>query len=187
MFPYQIMHLNNINKKRGFTLIEMLVSIAIFSVVMVIVMGTIVTIVDVSRKTRTMTEAMSNLNFVVESMTRTLKTAIDITVTDGSKTDEVRAIDQNQKEIVYEVIKDDTIKKNRIQKTIVNCGSSDCGEYITSEDIDITGYTIQTFQYNNQPRVMISLKGRVETTRGIYSEFILQATVAQRKFTITTP
>lgn len=176
------MYRNNINKKRGFTLIEMLVSIAIFSVVMVIVMGTIVTIVDVSRKTRTMTEAMSNLNFVVESMTRTLKTATKIDLIE-SPYGKVTATDQNSNYVVYEVITDNTIKKNRIRKTVGNCGS-DCQEFITSEDIDITGYTIQTFEYKNQPRVMIGLKGRVETTRGIYSEFILQTTVAQRKFTI---
>jgi prepilin-type N-terminal cleavage/methylation domain-containing protein len=165
------------NKKRGFTLIEMLVSIAIFTIVVTIVMGTIVTIVDISRKTRTMTEAMSNLNLVMESMTRTLKTSTTIyTDITNSPYGKVTAIDQSGKTIIYSVATNTNNNKKGILKTV-----DGVDELITSDDIEIVGYAIQTFPYNEQPRVMISLKGRVETAKGIYSEFILQTSVAQRQ------
>lgn len=179
------MYRNNKNKKRGFTLIEMLVSIAIFTIVVTIVMGTIVTIVDISRKTRTMTEAMSNLNLVMESMTRTLKTAKEITV-NPSEYGAVIAVDQNDKGVKYEVVNNpNNGNKRGIKKTVNNDSSttfnSSDGEFITSDDVEITGRMVQTFSYNGQPRSMISLKGRVETAKGIYSEFILQTSIAQRQ------
>ena len=174
------MYQNKQNKKRGFTLIEMLVSVAIFTIVVTIVMGTIVTIVDISRKTRTMTEAMSNLNLAMESMTRTLKTATVITVPNNDGL--VEATDQNGDKVKYEVVENAANgNKKGIKKTVQVGIAQPVSDFITSDDLEITGSMVKTFSYNEQPKVMISLKGRVETARGIYSEFILQATVAQRQ------
>ena len=165
------------NKKRGFTMIEMLVSVAIFSIVITIVMGTIVTIVDASRKARTMTEVMNNLNFSFESMTRTLKTAKSI---DFNRTNEntIVATDQNGKEIVY------SFDFDGITKNVDSRGA----ESITSEDLKLSSWKIEEFKSgvdsNRQPRIFFSVKGRVETTRGIASEFNLQSTVSQRQLNL---
>lgn len=165
------------NKKQGFTMVEMLVSVAIFSVVITIVMGTIVTIVDTSRKARTMTEVMNNLNFSFESMTRTLKTAKSI---DWARTnnDTIVAIDQNDKEIVY------SFSTDRITKNIDGAGA----ESITSEDLKLSSWKIEKFKSgvnsDRQPRIFFSVKGRVETTKGIASEFNLQSTVSQRRLNL---
>lgn len=170
---------NKKNKKqKGFTLIEMLVSVAIFSIILVVIMGTIVTIVDVSRKARTMTEVMNNLNFTFESMTRTLKTATstDVTVEGGKPI--IVANNQDGKVIKYRI--EEVDNKNKIQK------SYDNGEYVdlTSEEVDITEYIIEELYTYNQPRVFFSMKGRVETAKGIVSEFSMQATVSQRQLEI---
>lgn len=61
------------NNKKGFTLIEMMVSLAIFSVVAVIAAGALLRIVDSNRKAQSIQSAMSNLNFALESMTRELR------------------------------------------------------------------------------------------------------------------
>ena len=165
-------------KKRGFTMIEMLVSSAIFAIVVTMVMGTITTIVDASRKARTMTEVMSNLNFSFESMTRTLKTArtIDLDNTGG---DEITATDQQNRSIVY------TFSSGGISKTVTENGDT-FTDKITSKDLQLISWNIEEFPKNlidpnQQPRVFFSIKGRVETARGIYSEFNLQSTVSQRQ------
>jgi prepilin-type N-terminal cleavage/methylation domain-containing protein len=60
--------------QRGFTLIELLVSVAIFSVVMVIALGALLSIVNADRKADAIAAAMNNVNFSVESMTRSIRT-----------------------------------------------------------------------------------------------------------------
>lgn len=178
---------NKINyKNRGFTMIEMLVSVAIFAIVITMVMGTIVTIVDASRKARTMTEVMNNLNFSFESMTRTLKTAqsIDSIGTGGST---ITATDQRGRPIVYS-FSDKGITKS------VDGGANDP---ITSADVKLISWKIEEFKSGSgctdllegggcQPRVFFSVKGRVETAKGIYSEFNLQSTVSQRQLKLSS-
>lgn len=170
---------NKKNKKqKGFTLVEMLVSVAIFSIVLVVIMGTIVTIVDVSRKARTMTEVMNNLNFTFESMTRTLKTATNAEVIVEGGKPVIVANNQDGKVIKYRI--EEVDNKNKLQK------SYDNGEYIdlTSEEVDITEYILEELKTYNQPRVFFSMKGRVETAKGIVSEFSMQTTVSQRPLEI---
>ena len=65
--------LNN-KKMGGFTLIEMMVSIALFAIVMVMSMGAILSIVAANKKAQALNSVMTNLNFAVDSMSRDIKT-----------------------------------------------------------------------------------------------------------------
>lgn len=60
--------------KRGFTLIEILVSVAIFSVVMVIALGALLSVSAGERKGETIKSVVNNLDFALESMSRTIRT-----------------------------------------------------------------------------------------------------------------
>jgi len=65
----------NLNKKqKGFSLIELLVSISLFSVVLTIAVGTLLVLVDANGKAQNMQEAMTNLTFAMDSMTREIRT-----------------------------------------------------------------------------------------------------------------
>ena len=59
---------------KGFTLIEMLVSVAIFSVVMVIALGALLSISVSDRKAESLKSVINNLNFSLDSMSRALRT-----------------------------------------------------------------------------------------------------------------
>ena len=72
------MKISATQKQKGFTLIELLLAVALFSIVVVISFGAIMTTVDVNRKSQTLTTVMNDLNFTLESMTRTIKTATEI-------------------------------------------------------------------------------------------------------------
>jgi prepilin-type N-terminal cleavage/methylation domain-containing protein len=65
-----------INKqfKSGFTLIETLVSLALFSIVLVIVGGTIVSIIDINKRNQLISAVVNNLNYSIDSMVRDIKT-----------------------------------------------------------------------------------------------------------------
>ncbi|MEA2715550.1 MAG: hypothetical protein QOG91_578 [Candidatus Parcubacteria bacterium] len=60
-------------KQRGFTLLEMLVSLAIFVVVAVIAVGSLVRITALNRQAQTLQSSMTNLNFVLESISREMR------------------------------------------------------------------------------------------------------------------
>lgn len=60
--------------KKGFTLVEMLVSVAIFSVVMVMALGALLSLSTASRKAQALKSAVDNLSFAIDSMSRTVRT-----------------------------------------------------------------------------------------------------------------
>ena len=60
--------------KSGYTLVDTIVSLALFSIVILVCSGVLVTIVNANRKERSLKQAMDNLNVVIENISRTLKT-----------------------------------------------------------------------------------------------------------------
>lgn len=60
--------------KKGFTLIEVLVSVAIFSVVMVVALGALLSMSVSNRKAETIKSVINNLNFSLDSMARAIRT-----------------------------------------------------------------------------------------------------------------
>jgi len=62
----------------GFTLIEMIVSVGIFTIVMTIALGALLVVYDTYRKTRTLKNAMENVNIATESMIKKIRTGSQI-------------------------------------------------------------------------------------------------------------
>jgi len=60
-------------KNRGFTLVEIIVSLGVFSVVAVVALGAMVRIISANKKAQTLQSAMTNLNYALESMSRELR------------------------------------------------------------------------------------------------------------------
>jgi prepilin-type N-terminal cleavage/methylation domain-containing protein len=61
-------------KQKGFTLIEMLVSVGLFSIVMLVAVAAILSIIGTNKKAQGINNVANNLNFAVESMVRDMKT-----------------------------------------------------------------------------------------------------------------
>lgn len=169
--------INKIYQKRiktnedGFTLIEMLVSMALFSIVIVVIMGSILTIVDVNRKSRSLTVVMNDLNFVLESITRTVKTGEILNETDGVLS-EIEVEDQEGRIILYRW-EDGAIERNVDGRGYIS---------LTSNQIEITDADFILFDDsdNYQPRLLISVEGEVVITPKVRSAFKIQTSVAQR-------
>jgi prepilin-type N-terminal cleavage/methylation domain-containing protein len=58
----------------GFTLVEMMVSLAIFAIVIVISVGSLLVMIDLNAKAQALYSATTNLSFALDSMTRELRT-----------------------------------------------------------------------------------------------------------------
>lgn len=59
---------------RGFTLIELMVSLTVFSIVMVVSVGTLLIMIDSNAKAQALYSSSVNLSFALDSMTRELRT-----------------------------------------------------------------------------------------------------------------
>ena len=66
------MHLQQ--KQSGFTLVEILIALMIFAVVVVVALAALVKIVDANKKSQTIQNAVVNMSFTMESLTRELRT-----------------------------------------------------------------------------------------------------------------
>ncbi len=66
--------MNTSQHKKGFTLVEMIVSIGLFTVVLFIATGAFLTVVNADRKSRATRIAMDNLNLTIEDMQRRIRT-----------------------------------------------------------------------------------------------------------------
>lgn len=62
------------NTAAGFTLVEVLVSMSLFTVVVTMSMGTLLVLIDANAKQQNIQTAMTNLSFALDSMTREIRT-----------------------------------------------------------------------------------------------------------------
>ena len=69
------LHKKTQTESRGFTLLEMMVSVAVFSVVMVIVAAAYLNLLSLDREARATSDAADSLSFVVDTISaRTIRT-----------------------------------------------------------------------------------------------------------------
>jgi prepilin-type N-terminal cleavage/methylation domain-containing protein len=61
-------------RTRGFTLVELIVSVGLLSIVIVIAMSAYLSLIALDRKARATNDLMTNLSFAVEVMSRTIRT-----------------------------------------------------------------------------------------------------------------
>ncbi len=184
------MQLNKRNSNHeGFTLIELLVSVALFSVVLTVTLGSIITIADSNKKARSLMSVMNNLNFAVDSITRSFKSGSingDDPVesrygnSDNCLTTNEINYDQvgdgfNTREVTYCWVEDNGTGK--ITKNGVDLTSPDV-------DIDYLKFAVATHSLGTQPAVNIMLEGTVKVSEKIRSNFSLQTTVSQRQLNI---
>lgn len=183
---------------RGFTLVEMLVSVAIFSIVVLITLGAILTVLDANRKSRTLTEVMNNLNFSMEMITRSLKTGVEPNYTAGVLYVDAIVLEEEgfQRERTrYKLSTDGDGERGYISQctnndyTDWNCDASGWSP-ITSDLVDIDKFEIMVVApgKNNdgaQPRTQILIAGTVRINEKISSSFSLQTSVSQRRLNLT--
>lgn len=197
--------MSKINKQKGFTLIELIVSASVFSVVVLISTGSIFTIFDSNRKSQNLRSAMDNFNLSMESMTRTIRFGYnyhcDINIApftspldcpNNTSTNSSLAVQTSpSSRVLYR------LNSNRIETSKTDGAT---WSPITSSDVTITSLNIRvigSLPYSNasasacptggqadrcQPKVIIVVRGYVGAKVSSRTSFNLQTTVSQRNF-----
>jgi len=176
------------NKKSGFTLVELIVSLGLFTVVMMISTSALLSLADTNKKVQSMRIAFDNLNLALESMSREIRMGSVYTCnpslpvilvpgtagsncTGGNST--VAFFPQNGDTMVY-----------RLNGSIVQRSKDGGSNFsdITSSNVIINELMFYVrgalLTSGNQPHLTISLDGTAGSR--VSSKFRIQTTITQR-------
>jgi prepilin-type N-terminal cleavage/methylation domain-containing protein len=194
------------NKKNGgFTLIELMVATSIFTVIMLIAMGSLLIASDSARKAQSLRSAMDNVSFAVETMSRSLRVGQDYSCVDsgipsgsslplpnpsyhdcplsGTGGGAIVFTPQGHGASRWDTM----FKRNQLiaggPYSLQKCDTVNGCIDITSPDVDVQ--TLKFFVEGSsttdtkQPSVYIIMKGTV-TVKGQLTSFIMQTLASQR-------
>lgn len=166
---------------RGFTLIEIVVSVGIFSMVMLVVTAAYLTLIVMDREARTTNDVVANLSFAVDSIARNVRTGTSYSCAGAgngtcSQLSFVDALGQN---VTYLLKSDGTIGQ---------CTSNPCtaatAVALTDARISISALTFYVRGVgtgdNVQPQVTISIRGSLTAQQGKTVDFSIQTGATQR-------
>lgn len=178
-----------VSQPRGYTLIELIVSVGIFSMIALTVMAAYLTLISVERQARANIQLTSSLNFAVESMARSLRTGTDYECNGGTNCTAGTSIaftDSEGQEQNYRFI------ESGGRGYIGQCITTPCTDAtaipLTDSRIDIDSlrfFVRGVGRYSDtndivQPQVIISLYGTMTTDAGQFQSFTIQTGATQR-------
>jgi len=164
-------------EQKGFTLVEMIVAIFVFSVVMVISTGALVSIIGANRKAQSVKSVMNNVAFSLDSMTRALRVGnnydcgVSLCASDGSES--LTFTDVDGREVQYHL----NTSTNQIEREIDGGGF----QALTAPEVTVDRlmFYVDGVASDGQPRVLIVVSGRSGVGRS-ETTFDIQTLVSQR-------
>ena len=166
---------------RGYTLLELIVSIGIFSIIMLAVTGAYLTLINLERKARAVSDLNSNLAFTIDGMSRTVRTGKNYACPSGGNgtCSELSFTDSQNQQVTY-LLKSD----GSIGQCIggVSCTSSNATS-LTDPRITIetlTFYVRGVGADDAQPRVTFTVRGGIQTEATKRTNFTIQGAASQR-------
>ncbi len=193
------------SSQSGFTLVELMVSLSLFIIVVLALVGSLYTVNDASKRVQAMRTVMDNINFAMESMSRNIKTSEDITC--GSEIDGAREVScpigisgagtanismhstLGKSQIVEYKFENGAIYKRNTPFLVVGDPTSGPGApgswiAITSPEISIENmrFYVSGASYTDgeQPSVIIKLEGVASVQGGTSVPFAIQTLLSQR-------
>ena len=193
---------NRIHRSRAFTLVELMVSLSIFSIVMLISTSTLLIMIDANAKAQALYSASTNLSFALDSITREIRMGygyhcssivgdanqgVATGANDCSSGGRYIAFSRewDSERIAYRLYEDN----NGIGRIEMNTETANAWSPITSDDIDVDRFEIivaNTDTYNDngnisQPFVDIMIQGKTNNGLDQATDFNIQSHIVQRR------
>ncbi len=181
------------NLRTGFTLVEVLISVSIFTIVALVAIASVITANDVAKKTQNIRNAFDNLNFAIESMARSIRLGRDYKC--PADTGNECAVGRDSISFTFgpedssaEIITYKLVGNKLVRKKVVG-GNAIEAELTSDKVINIASLTFIVCKTNTcssgasiiQPRVVILIKGETSGKENVKSIFSIQTSVTQRK------
>jgi len=194
---------------KGFSLLEIIVALGVFSIVVVVAAGALLKIVDAGKKAQAMKAVMNNLHFAMESMSREIRTGTKYrcaatlaglnTQIDSNSPAECEINDAVARFFAFEpaVFRDLTnpderyaYRYNTTTKALEkaesisgNFNESDF-EPVTSSEVEILEmrFLVTGTAANDQEpgKVLVTIRGNAGVKSRLQSEFTMHSTITQR-------
>jgi prepilin-type N-terminal cleavage/methylation domain-containing protein len=135
-------------RQRGFTLLEMLVSLALFAIVMVIVAAAYLNLIGLDRQIRASNDAVNNLSFAIDDMARTIRTGTSYSCIPGDANgngtcSQFSVYDSNGCKNVY------SLSSGQVMDTISNPNNAaTCTTAAQSNSITSSAMTVDTLTFH---------------------------------------
>ena len=184
-----------IDKKRGFTLIEIMVAMSIFMIVMLMAIGALFVTSNSAKKAKALRTAMDNVNFAMENMSRNLRmgsnfnctsTPVSSSSLNNSMTNDCSSgnhaiiftpYEYSQGNLAFQLSSSSGSSKT-VQK-VSSTGTID----LTSPEVNITDLKFfvsgSGLGDNPQPSVFIMMKGEI-IIKNEKTNFAIQTLASQR-------
>lgn len=183
--------MKKLSTQKGFTLVEMIISLAIFTVVALVAVGALIKVMDANRKSISLKTTINNLNFALEAMTREIRVGKDYkNISSGSdswtitfQSSEMYGSGASRCRLKYGYKYDgaaQTFLKAK-QTTCTDSLGTSPSEYfpLISPEIKITTALVDV-DNTNQPKVFLYIKGSSSSKAKDKTEFAVQTTISQR-------
>ncbi|OHA26951.1 MAG: hypothetical protein A3D52_02390 [Candidatus Taylorbacteria bacterium RIFCSPHIGHO2_02_FULL_44_36] len=169
---------------QGFSLVEILVSTAIFSVVMITAAGALLTTIDANHKAQAIQSVMNNLNFALESMSRAIRVGDTYHCGSIGVLSEPRDCSSGDIFFAFKRSSDSKAVYYYLSGSQIVRGVNGEALAITAPEIMIENlkFYVQGAGVGSQaqPRVTIVIRGYAGATAKIRTPFNLQTTLSQR-------
>ena len=190
---FRTLHASRFTLSAGFTLIEMIVSIAIFSFVMLATTAVLLSVVDADHKAQGLKTTINNLSLTLESMTRNLRTGtnyalsgqVNNAVCPSPGGTAISFLEQDGTPVTY-----------ALGSNAINISTNGNGlAKMTADEITINNlcFYVAGTGVNQQPKIFVVTAGYVTitTTAGAKakttSSFSIQTLVSQRSLNVQAP
>ncbi len=191
--------MKRINKKNGFTLVEMMVAIAVFSIVMVTAMSALLNVIDANNKARAIKTAINNVSFALEGISKDMRMGTDYVCGVSEDTNIPDGVDNvctsgggniigykspraSSGKMAYYRFHGTQIEECLEKEAGTTCSISDF-QPITSTEATLTNvkfYVLGVNEDGKQPRMIMTVSGEAGAKEKIKTQFDLQTGVSQR-------
>lgn len=183
-------HFKSPTTKQGYMLVEILVSVMIFTLIAVTSASALLSLIDANAKSQTMKAVMDNLSVAVENMSRTIRIGTDYTcfkTIGGTESNSNDYCDDGTIGISF--IPQDSIGGNRDQYyfsdgAIYRKRGTDTAVALTAPEVVIEDLSFFVFNGGSTPgqaRVFININGKAGRAGLTSTPFNIQTSVAQRE------
>jgi len=181
-----------LKSQKGFTLVEMLVAVGLFSVITSFALGAVLTIFDSSSRARSSKTLVDNLNLTMEDIARTVRFGSDYHCTlelpltntrscnTGAPTDTALAVNFQGRTVVY-----------KLEGTAIKISDNGGSTYRNLTDPNVIVEYLRFYVLGTdkppdaaQPYVMVVIKGHMGNKPTTQSEFTIETLLTQRRLDI---
>jgi prepilin-type N-terminal cleavage/methylation domain-containing protein len=163
-------------RARGYTLIELIVSVGLFALVMMLVSGAYLMMINVTRQAQGLATGIDNLSFTLETMTRTIRTGTNYSCNSGgdcSSGGTTFSVTNSSGTTMVYTLSNGAIMQNNVVLT-------DPSVNVTSLKFYVTGTSKTSNGDYQQPHVTITISGTVSSGPGKTEPFSIETGATMR-------